>query len=306
MSKDTIEERMDRWGQEGPFNRPRGPKSLLKSQGLWTPRAKRRVFVSRFVKVARVALVMLAFVAWSPAFAEPPPTPATGKPAITAPAVRSIAVGERVQVDLSFAGADFIDWRVLGCDYEADRLYSADPQKISLKFSATVPGMYYIVSSASNKQGITVAVVTLSVRPYVPPGPMPPPPIPPPNPDPPKPDPPKPPPVPVDPLADALAKAWALESASDKTHVKDLAALYRQSVQLAAAPTITTAGQLHDVMKAARVALVGEALPGVRAVITGELNRTLPTAVSAPLDAATRKLCGDTFLRVATALEGLK
>jgi hypothetical protein len=224
--------------------------------------------------------------------------PPNGKPVLSAPAIRSIAVGERVQLDLSFAGADFVNWQALGCDYEVDRLFGTDPTKVSLKFSASTPGIYYVLATAANKAGIATAVVTISVRPYLPPAPGP-------TPDPTPPKPPEPIP-PADPLAAALTKAFLLEAAADKANIGKLAQLYTQSAALANDPKQTTAGQLHDLLKAARIALIGETLPNVRAVIMSDLNGVLPTATTAPLDAATRAKAAAEFVRLGALLGGLK
>lgn len=120
-------------------------------------------------------------------------------------------------------------------------------------------------------------------------------------------------PVPTDPFSQALAVAFAKESAADRPKAAQLGALYEAFVLVADDPSVTTPKALHDQLKATREKMVcadktvfGQSLPNVRAVITTEENRILPTAVGAQLDAATRQLCKATFARIATALEGLK
>ena len=120
----------------------------------------------------------------------------------------------------------------------------------------------------------------------------------------PRPPPPGPGPGPDDPLAQALSAALAKES--DKSKLPALAALYRQFVNLAATSPAPTLGQFHDVTKVARINLIGEALPQVRAVITAELDSVLPTVVAAPLDAKTRSAMSAAFAHIATILEGMQ
>ena len=127
-----------------------------------------------------------------------------------------------------------------------------------------------------------------------------------PGPDPKPPDPKPPGPDPDDPLFVKLKGAWSAETAADKLKIKSLAALYRQSVTTAAKPDILTCKALLDIMHAARLTLVGEALPAVRKVLTVEMDRLLPTSISAPLDGPTRDLCGKTFARIAALLEVLQ
>jgi hypothetical protein len=114
------------------------------------------------------------------------------------------------------------------------------------------------------------------------------------------------PPVPADPLTALLQAALAKEAPTDKLLLPKLAALYRQSAQLSKDTTITTADALHATMKTARLTLVGDALPNVRAVVTAELDKVLPTTVGAALDAPTRAACAAAFTRIAAALEGIK
>ena len=127
-----------------------------------------------------------------------------------------------------------------------------------------------------------------------------------PGPVPPLPAPPMPaPPAPVDSLLPTLKAAFTKDPAADQSQIKNLAALYRQSANLAADPTQTTVKGLHDQMKAGRQLLIGESLPATRAAITAELNAKLPTSAAAALDAPTRALCAQQFTRIAALLEQL-
>lgn len=127
------------------------------------------------------------------------------------------------------------------------------------------------------------------------------------------PAPPTPVPVPTDPFFQALSAAFAKETAADRPKAMQLGALYEAFVVVADDPSLTTAKGLHDQLKATREKMVcadktifGQSLPNVRAAITAEENRVLPTAAGSPLDAATRLLCKQTFTRIANSLEALK
>jgi hypothetical protein len=73
-------------------------------------------------------------------------------------------------------------------------------------------------------------------------------------------------------------------------------------VQTANQPTLLA---FKEATKQARISLIAEALPRVRAAITAELDRVLPRSSSATLTAENRKLCAETFTRVVKALEGI-
>lgn len=114
----------------------------------------------------------------------------------------------------------------------------------------------------------------------------------------------------TDPFAKAIADAWALESAADKAHLKDLARLYAQA---AVKPTGTvyiagndTAKKIVGVLHAARVAMMQEALPNVREVLKKQLDTDLVMPENKPLDDAARDKIANAFLNVATHLAELK
>lgn len=116
-------------------------------------------------------------------------------------------------------------------------------------------------------------------------------------------------PIPTDPFAAALQAAFDKETPADKAKRGDLAALYSEAAKpsgMVYNPANTTAGGLHVAFKAARVALVGEALPAVRKIIQNELDATLPTLTAAPLDATTRDKIAAKFNQVSQFVWGLK
>jgi hypothetical protein len=103
-----------------------------------------------------------------------------------------------------------------------------------------------------------------------------------PNPKPPEP---KPDVEPTDPLYQPLKAAWLKEA--DRLKRDTLAEVYSLLSDEAKAPGIwldaRTVAEFSQRATAARKAAIGEALPGVRAVLTAELNKTLPTATAATM-----------------------
>jgi hypothetical protein len=119
---------------------------------------------------------------------------------------------------------------------------------------------------------------------------------------------PPPPPAPPEPFAVALRAAWDAEVSPDKAKQRDLlASLYRVAAgDTVRQPQLQTVGDLFAALQqAARSLLPADALPKIRAAVAAELQTTLPTAASAPLDAATRDRCGEQFTRVAKLLDAL-
>lgn len=111
------------------------------------------------------------------------------------------------------------------------------------------------------------------------------------------------PPLPTDPLTVAIRAALATEPSPEKiAFVSKLADLYTSAAQQVKTTDKTKASEFHAAMKAARIALIGEAVPLVRAEVTKYLDGKLPTTVDAPLDAPTKELCAKEFMNVATAL----
>jgi hypothetical protein len=112
-------------------------------------------------------------------------------------------------------------------------------------------------------------------------------------------------PPPSDPLSRGLLDAFHQEPAADQTKLSLLLGLYRaavQEVQTANQPTLLA---FKDATKQARISLIGEALPRVRAAITAELDHVLPRSPTVALTAENRKLCAETFARIVKALEGI-
>jgi hypothetical protein len=101
----------------------------------------------------------------------------------------------------------------------------------------------------------------------------------------PKPPEPKPDVEPTDPLYQPLKAAWLKEA--DKAKRDTLAEVYSLLSDEAKAPGIwldaRTVAEFSQRATAARKAAIGEALPLTRAVLTAELNKTLPTATAATM-----------------------
>lgn len=123
----------------------------------------------------------------------------------------------------------------------------------------------------------------------------------------PKPPDPKPPDVePTDLIWPSLKAAWLADPSPTKAADKDrLAGLFAQSAIKANDPTITKALQLKNIVRDARISLMGERLPDVRKVINDESQRILPTAVDADLNATNRDLYAKNFNRFADLLRRL-
>lgn len=180
---------------------------------------------------------------------------------------------------------------------------------------ASTDGEYWVGGVYWNGKAISplfIQKITAGAgAPTPPPVPVPTPPVP----VPPVPVPVPPVPVPTDPFTKAIQDAWTKESTADKAMISNLTGLYSQAIIMADDTTYTLvkaqndadlAKSLFDVMHATRLSLVKDCLPNVRAVITIELNKTLPTVVGAPLDAATRITAKTEFSKIATALGGLQ
>lgn len=146
-----------------------------------------------------------------------------------------------------------------------------------------------IPAGATDAKSIIRRLIDAGTAPQPPPGPTPPIPVP-----------------PSDPLAQAVATAYAAETDAAKAQqVQELAALYR----VAATSTVNdqalkTNGDLIAKMHAAAVALVGEAaLPKVRRALGDYLNSKIDRT---PTAAIQREVFGQAFATIATVLEGLK
>lgn len=116
-----------------------------------------------------------------------------------------------------------------------------------------------------------------------------------------------PPPPPNDPLAEALASAFAADPSPQKSAQRvSLAALYRQAATTCRDPDVKTAGDLFRVLKAATAKVIpDDALTALRQRVGEELRKVLPTAPDAALDAGAREVAGQLFARLAVILEGL-
>jgi hypothetical protein len=123
------------------------------------------------------------------------------------------------------------------------------------------------------------------------------------------PPPPPPPPTPADPLTATIQTAYLSDTLQGKAAKKDLLqALYQQASTVAVnSTTLVTVGDLFNALSAARKSLIADTeLVAERQAVATYLSGKLPTTATAPLDPATRALCGKEFATVAAALGGVR
>jgi hypothetical protein len=115
-------------------------------------------------------------------------------------------------------------------------------------------------------------------------------------------------PPPTDPWVQAAQAAYTSDAAVpgfDKA--RDLAALAAAYKGMAGkAAGCRTAGDLSQVLKADRVAAVGDRLPNTRGVLAGEFNRLIPTDPATVLTAESRQAAADLLARFAGVLSAVK
>lgn len=128
-----------------------------------------------------------------------------------------------------------------------------------------------------------------------------------PNPIPPNPNP-VPPIPPTDPFFAQIQAAYTAALTTDKlAKVQRLAQVFTQMVPTANDTTITTLGQLRNVLVAATTQiLLDEDLPAVRKLIADELDKQLGQQVSLPLTTDIRSKVVTQYQRMAAALNGVK
>lgn len=160
----------------------------------------------------------------------------------------------------------------------------------------TISVEYVVINFKAESAETKTGSIDFSIGAPLPPEP----PIPPKPPDPPAPE-------PTDAIWPALKAAWQADPSATKIQDKDnLASLYAQSgAKTAFDPTLTKVIALKNIIRDARITLMGDRLPTVRQVINDESQRVLPSAVDANLDLLTRELCGRTFTRFAELLKRL-
>jgi hypothetical protein len=121
-------------------------------------------------------------------------------------------------------------------------------------------------------------------------------------------DPPKPPdPKPVDPLVAKLQAAFDLDQRAGAAKEKDrldLVELYKQAADLSGKAEVATAADLVARVRDASKSLAIDGLTEVRKVIAGELAAAFP--VDEPLTADSRAKAAALFIKIKTAVEGVK
>jgi len=177
--------------------------------------------------------------------------------------------------------------------WDVDREEAIDADESGPKFSFSAPpGVYRIklrsVSLKDGKTTIETARFAVTIGPDLPP--------PKPLPD----DPPA--PTPDAPLIKALKDAYATDPSPLKADsLSKLTELFRGAGLLLTRPGVKTLQDLHDDLKAARVSLIGETLPGVRKVVAAEVAK-LGDKPDAPIDADAARAV---FAKITAALEGV-
>lgn len=116
------------------------------------------------------------------------------------------------------------------------------------------------------------------------------------------------PPTPVDPFTTELQKLYTADASAEKrTHLAQLAALYREAVKFADSTSVKTAGDLAARIRSASASLLPrDALTTIRHRIAEEIAKHLPLDGEQPLDAALRRTAAQLFDRIATSLETVK
>lgn len=110
-------------------------------------------------------------------------------------------------------------------------------------------------------------------------------------------------------LTKMLKAAWASESDEAKAYgaLPALRSIYSDLATAAQDPKYTLVKDLRDeLVRRYKNDLLPVSLLKMRAVITAELNATLPRAADAPLDAANRAKCATAFSSIAAALGAIQ
>lgn len=235
----------------------------------------------------RKRLTLLAALLWGALAGAAPPT-------LTLPPTATTDPGEFLRVDAVTEGKQ-VRWFAL------DRGLSVFPSELLRDGKVTVvvgvkPGTFRLAAITSlNDELSELAVCQVTVRgdpvPPVPPGPTPPPPVPP----------------PPDALGKAVADAYAADPDPRKAdHAAALAGFYRQAALACGSPDLTTAEQLHQVLKHTAAGLVPDAfLAGPRRLVAAELGRITGTDPAARLTPGQRADAAALFGRLALLLGGL-
>jgi hypothetical protein len=223
-------------------------------------------------------------------------TPAWAQPTVKLPREVAAKPGRLVRLEAESTGK-VIRW-ILASD-DADLIPFPDG-KIAI-FSSPTPGRYRVyayTAAGDSPSEPAVCLITVGT-----PGPTPPPG---PGPNPPGPVPP--PPVPDDPLFKALRTAWDKEKGAERVkHLSALAGLYRVAPKTAEDPQVKTAGELSRMLRdAADKLLPREALPEIRAAVSGHLRGVLPTKPDASLTDGVREMAAREFKRLGELLGALK
>jgi hypothetical protein len=230
------------------------------------------------MRLMKVRLVGLASVlATLPAWAQ--------APAIKIPAEMTVAPGRLARLTADTAGGH-VRWLVASDD--ADLVPMGDGKQAL--FCTPKPGRYAVYAwTAAGDVPSEAAKCVITVK------------------DPNPPTPPVP-PIPPDAFSADLQALFKADVTPEKAkHAAQLAALYREAVNYADRPEVTTAGDLAARIRTAAATLVPtDALTGLRKRIGEEIARTLPVDGDKPLDAVTRSSAAKLFARIAAALEGLQ
>lgn len=108
------------------------------------------------------------------------------------------------------------------------------------------------------------------------------------------------------PFVKSLKTAFAKELPAEMVKLPTLIDIYRNAAKSAKDTRLVTLSELKNVMKAARVAQMGESLAQTRSVTNAYTASKLPQADNTPLDDDVRELCAKTFTEIADALSTIK
>lgn len=164
-------------------------------------------------------------------------------------------------------------------DSQSADLVPADDGKTAV-FAAAVKGRYRVTAVAPTGEVSQVIVIVGDTTPPTPPAPQ-------------------------DPLLLKLQAAASLDTRTDRaSDLADLVELYAQAAVLAKDVKIVSLGDLVARVRDASKILVVSGFPDLKRVIAGELSAAFPDDV--PLDEATRATAANLFLKLSSALKGVK
>ena len=225
-----------------------------------------------------VALAVLLTAAAAPPHPRTPPNP---DPHIRLPSELRVAPGRMLKL-LADTDGEHVCWALASPN--ADLVPFPDG-KVAL-FCSPTPGRYLVLAwTAHGNVPSDAARCTVVVG-----------------------DEPTPPPSPVDPFTSEIQKLYTADPSPEKrTHLAQLAVLYREAVAYADSPTVRTTGDLATRLRNAAASLLPrDALLPIRQRLADEIATHLPRDGEQALDVPLRRKAAQLFDRIATSLETVK